>query len=120
VQSVQQIPARDGCLMSRRWSVFMVRAHYEIQRLSEDFITGSAYRSARPLLAVLRAAGTLIPAIVDVGLRHRFRDPVGWQCMDKLVELMGPIHAALIAEAGVCAGRGLRCTFLVANAFYTG
>lgn len=112
----------DGALEERFVDGVLVRAHAELQRLSEEF--AQAARAARLLAPVLRAvrrAGARAPLrIVDVGagLGYVVR-ALSIAGLGDDVELVGcDYNARLVACAqAVAREEGLRCEFRVANAF---
>lgn len=102
----------------------LVRAHCEMQRVSEEFQHGPRVAALlRPLLDAIRGAGHVDGplAVVDIGCGTGF--VVRWlaACADlgPDVRLLGvDFNPALIAEATRLAeGEGLDCRFVVRNAF---
>lgn len=116
-------PHAAGRLDDRFVDGVLIRAHLELQRLSEEFQQGArVQRLLLPLLQALRASGVRPPyKIVDVGcglgyvvrwLAHSGglgEDAVLWGC---------DYNATLIERASALAKReSLPCSFAVANAF---
>lgn len=114
---------RDGALDPDDVDRVLRIAHYELQQMSEEFYHGQrVYEFLRPLLTALRAAGeTARLRVVDVGCGIGY--VVRWLAarteLASEVELIGAdYHTALVEEARRLAEQeGLRCAFVVANAF---
>lgn len=116
-------PHANGLLDERFVDGVLVRAHLELQRLSEEFQQGArVQRLLLPLLQALRASGVRPPyKIVDVGCGLGY--VVRWLAhsggLGEDVTLLGcDYNATLIERASVLARReSLPCSFVVANAF---
>jgi 2-polyprenyl-3-methyl-5-hydroxy-6-metoxy-1,4-benzoquinol methylase len=120
---VARWPARDGRLIDEFVDGVLLRAHHQLQRLSEEFRQGErTCRLLSPLLAVLRAAGVPRPyRVVDVGcgLGYVVRWLAAHGELGPDVELIGcDYNATLIHRArALSEAESLRCRFEVANAF---
>jgi SAM-dependent methyltransferase len=116
-------PHADGVLEDRFVDGVLLRAHLELQRLSEEFQQGArVQRLLAPLLQALRASGVRPPyRVVDVGcgLGYVVRWLASSGQLGDDVELRGcDYNAALIERASALAKReSLRCSLIVANAF---
>ena len=122
-QIAAALPTRHGVLEDVAIDALLLRAHTELQRLSEEFMQGARVRRLLgPLCAALRAVGVARPIrVVDVGcgLGYVIRWLAAHGELGDDVELIGcDYNAALIAGArAATAEEQLRCTFVVANAF---
>jgi SAM-dependent methyltransferase len=120
---IEQIPARDDLLDPAAVDRLLIAAHYELQRMSEEFQHGQRVAEIlRPLLLVLRQGGVRPPIrIVDIGCGTGFI--VRWLAAHRTLgpdlELVGAdYNVALVEEARrLAAAEGLPCAFVVANAF---
>jgi SAM-dependent methyltransferase len=118
-----RLPAHDDVLDEREVDALLIRAHAELQRLSEEFGQGERVRAVLlPLVSALRASGAPRPIrIVDVGCGLGF--VVRWLAarggLGPDVELIGCDYNRALVEAADRAAQeeGLPCRFLVANAF---
>lgn len=118
-----KLPATEDVLDPDEVDALLLRAHAELQRLSEEMQQGERVRRVlRPILDTLRAAGAPRPLrVVDVGCGPGF--VVRWLAargaLGNDVELCGCDYNRSFVEAAAGAAReeGLRCRFLVANAF---
>lgn len=123
VRVVSPWPHRDGILDAGFVDGVLLRAHHELQRLSEEFRQGERMRGLlAPLLDVLRAAGAPGPyRVVDVGcgLGYVVRWLAAHGNLGADVELVGcDYNAPFIRFASALAAEeGLACRFVVANAF---
>lgn len=112
-----------GVLVGDEVDARIVRAHSEIQRLSEEFQQGRrVLRLLKPLTAALRETGVAPPyRFVDVGCGPGFM--VRWLSafgdLGDDVELIGADYNAALVERArrLAAAEGLKCRFEVANAF---
>lgn len=119
-------PHAGGLLDDRFVDGVLVRAHLELQRLSEEFQQGArVHRLLVPLLQALRASGVRPPyKVVDVGCGLGY--VVRWLAhsggLGDDVTLWGcDYNATLIERASALATQeSLRCSFVVANAFRLG
>jgi SAM-dependent methyltransferase len=117
------LPARDDVLEADEVDALLLRAHAELQRLSEEMRQGHRVRMVlAPVLDTLRERGAPRPLrVVDVGCGPGF--VVRWLAargaLGDDVELVGCDYNRAFVEAAGAAAReeGLRCRFLVANAF---
>jgi SAM-dependent methyltransferase len=119
---VEQMAERDGVLDPAAVDQLLINAHREIQRLSEEFEHGQrVMEMVEPLLHAVRSAKVAAPLrLVDVGCGSGF--VIRWLAAHAPwtdVELIGAdYNVALVNEAKRLAGlEGLRCRFIVANAF---
>jgi 2-polyprenyl-3-methyl-5-hydroxy-6-metoxy-1,4-benzoquinol methylase len=121
---VRALPAlADGTLDPEAVDAMLLRAHAEIQRLSEEFLQARRLHDLlAPLVATMRREGVPAPyRIVDVGCGTGFA--LRWLAMHgglgDDVELVGAdYNVALIERARrLAAAEGLACSFQVANAF---
>lgn len=121
---VGNLPALDGILDPDFADALLVRAHCEMQRISEEFQHGRRVAELlNPLMRALRDdgfEGTV--RIVDIGCGTGF--VVRWLTAkaaldDRDFELLGvDYHPALVKEAQRLAqAESLSCNFIVANAF---
>jgi SAM-dependent methyltransferase len=113
----------DGMLDARAVDSLLVEAHYEMQRISEEFEHGQRVTELlRPVLSALRQAGVAPPyQIVDIGcgIGYVVRYLAARGQLGADVRLLGvDFNPALTGEATRLAEmEGLDCTFRVANAF---
>ena len=120
---VARWPHADGVLDARFVDGVLLRAHHELQRLSEEFRQGERMRSLLvPLLDTLRRERVPGPyRIVDVGcgLGYVIRWLAAHGALGDDTRLIGcDYNAPFIAFATrLAAEEGLRCEFAVANAF---
>ena len=119
---VASMPAIDGVLDPMAVDAVLLRAHRELQRLSEEFQQGLRVRELLvPTIAMLRARGVSPIRIVDVGcgLGYLVRWLAARGELGDDVELVGcDYNAALLGEAKRLAElEQLRCRFVVGNAF---
>jgi SAM-dependent methyltransferase len=120
---VERMPDRDGLLEPDFVDALLVRAHTELQRLSEELEHGRRVAELlRPLLSALRENGAGRPLrVVDVGCGTGY--VLRWLAakgeLGDDVELIGAdYNPALVAEATRLAElERLRVTFVTANAF---
>lgn len=116
-----QIPAVDDVLDSDAVDLMLLRAHSEIQRLSEEFSQGERVRRLlRPIVEALWARGVRPVRIADVGCGIGY--VVRWMAKhwpDPDIEWLGfDYNAALIGAAQALARHEeLSCDFIVGNAF---
>jgi SAM-dependent methyltransferase len=120
---VARWPERDGHLIDAFVDGVLLRAHHQLQRLSEEFRQGErTQRLLSPLLSALRAAEVPPPyRVVDVGcgLGYVVRWLAAHGGLGADVELLGcDYNATLIRRARALAeAENLRCRFEVENAF---
>lgn len=120
---VERLPGRDGQLDPGAVDALLIRAHTELQRLSEEFEHGRRVAELlRPLLAALRHEGHAPPlrvADVGCGIGYVVRWLAALGQLGTDVELTGAdYNAALVAEARRLAEQErLPATFVTANAF---
>lgn len=118
---LRRLPERGGVLDPDAIDALLVRAHCELQRLSEEFQQGRRVLGLlRPLVDALHASGIRPVRIVDLGCGLGF--VIRWLAASGElhdVELVGcDYNAALIAvAAATAAAEGLPCRFAVGNAF---
>ncbi len=120
---VRAIAERDGFLDPAAVDELLITAHYELQRLSEEFDHGRRVAElVSGLLQAIRASGTKPPLrVVDIGCGTGF--VVRWLAafgnLGQDVELIGAdYNLALLAEARrLAAAENLDCRFIAANAF---
>lgn len=116
-------PAEHGVLDRHFVDGVLLRSHLEMQRLSEEFQQGARMaRLLRPMIDALGAQGVPRPyRVVDVGagLGYVTRWLAATNALGEGVELIGcDYNAALVGAATRLARReGLRCRFLLKNAF---
>lgn len=118
-----KLPARGDVLDPDEMDALLVRAHAELQRLSEEMRHGERVRTVlAPILDALRSAGETRPfRVVDVGCGPGF--VVRWLAakgdLGDDVELVGCDYNRSLVRAATDAANAehLRCRFLVANAF---
>jgi 2-polyprenyl-3-methyl-5-hydroxy-6-metoxy-1,4-benzoquinol methylase len=123
VRIVERIPERDGILDPTAVDKILITSHCEMQRMSEEFQHGRRVAELlKPILNALREGGVPKPIrIVDIGCGTGF--VIRWLAANGSlgddVELTGvDFNVALIAEATrLAAIEGLRCEFVVGNAF---
>jgi SAM-dependent methyltransferase len=120
---VAALPAREGILDQASCEAILVRAHIELQRLSEELLQADRMRLVLvPLLAALRDAGVAPPLrVVDVGcgLGYVVRALAAHGRLGRDVELIGcDMNPALIgAGQRLAEEESLACELRVANAF---
>jgi SAM-dependent methyltransferase len=120
---VDRLPERDGVLHPEAVDALLVRAHTELQRLSEELEHGRRVAELlRPLLSALRQGGVSGPLrVVDVGcgLGYVLRWLSACGGLGADTELLGAdYNPALVAEARRLAGQEhLQVAFVTANAF---
>lgn len=120
---VARLPAADGILDAAVCDGVLLRAHTELQRLSEEFLQADrARRLLMPLLRTLRRAGVPPPyRIVDVGcgLGYLVRALAAHGRLGRDVELIGcDMNRSLVEQAQrLSEEESLTCDFRVANAF---
>jgi SAM-dependent methyltransferase len=123
VRIVERIGAdADGNLDPGEVDGILLRAHAEIQRLSEEFLQARRLHDLlAPMISALRRSGVEPPyRVVDIGCGTGFA--LRWLAMfgelGDDVELIGAdYNAALVDEArGLARAEGLRCRFEVKNA----
>lgn len=120
---VRNLPEVEGVLDPDAIDELFVRVHTELQRLHEEFLHGRRLLALlKPLVAALRRSSLEPPyRFVDVGCGSGFS--ARWLAkrggLGDDVELVGcDYNAALIAAARRAAeAEGLRCEFVVGNAF---
>lgn len=122
---VSSLPARDGILDADHCNALLLRAHIELQRLSEEFLQVDRLRAILlPVVRVLRNHGSTEIRIVDVGcgLGYLVRALTAHGRLGRDVQLHGcDFNAALIAAARKLADEeSLGCEFSQANAFELG
>jgi SAM-dependent methyltransferase len=123
VRVVAPWPHRGGVLDARFVDAVLLRAHHELQRLSEEFRQGERMRGlVAPLLSVLRGAGVPGPyRVVDVGcgLGYVVRWLAAHGGLGADVELVGCDYNAPFVRfaSALAAEERLGCSFVVANAF---
>jgi len=119
----EKLPAKDDVLDPDEMDALLVRAHAELQRLSEELRQAERMRVVLvPILEALRASGAPRPLrVVDVGCGPGY--VVRWLAargeLGDDVELVGCDYNRALVNAGAKAADSeqLRCRFLVANAF---
>jgi SAM-dependent methyltransferase len=124
VRIVEQIPERDGVLDAEAVDRLLIKAHCEMQRISEEFQHGQRVAELlRPLLDALRDGGVERPIrVVDIGCGTGFivRWLTAHAALGPDVELLGAdYNTALVHEAQrLAALENLPCSFVTANAFH--
>ena len=123
-QIVATLPVGDdGMLDNGEIDALLLRAHAEIQRLSEEFLQARRLHDLlAPLIGTLRSEGVAPPyRVVDVGCGTGFA--IRWLAMHGAlgddVELIGADYNVALVEAArkLAEAEQLRCRFEVANAF---
>jgi SAM-dependent methyltransferase len=120
---VARLPAMDGVLDRAHCDALLLRAHTEMQRLSEEFLQADRVRLLlEPMLAALRASGRRGPfRVLDVGcgLGYVVRALAASGGLGRDVELCGcDLNGALVARAEELArAERLDCRFVQGNAF---
>ena len=124
MRAVRALPAKDGMLDEREIDALLIRVHWEMQRLAEEFYHGRrTWELLRCVIAGIRQAGirdTLRIADVGCGIGYTTRWLAAKIPLAKhRIELVGmDLNSALVAEANrLAAAEGLRCTFLQRDAF---
>lgn len=116
-------PAVDGVLDRAHCDAVLLRAHVEMQRLSEEFLQGDRMRLLlEPMLAALRASGARGPyRVLDIGcgLGYVVRALAASGGLGRDVELLGcDLNHALVDRAEALAREErLDCRFVQGNAF---
>jgi 2-polyprenyl-3-methyl-5-hydroxy-6-metoxy-1,4-benzoquinol methylase len=124
MRAVEQLPEREGILDEREIDRHLLKVHWEMQRLAEEFYHGSrVWELLRAVIASIREAGVRETIrIVDVGCGIGYvirwlaaNIPLG----DYRIELAGmDLNSTLINEANRLAGtEQLPCRFLHGDAF---
>ncbi|MCK6547989.1 class I SAM-dependent methyltransferase [Myxococcota bacterium] len=117
------IPTRAGVVDRDAADAILLRAHMELQRLSEEFLQGDRLRLlVEPVIDALRAAGVSPPyRVVDVGCGLGFcvRTLAATGGLGPDVELVGCDYNRALVDAAAQLAREehLACRFLCANAF---
>jgi len=120
---VAQLPASDGVLDPATCDQILLRAHTELQRLSEEFLQADRTQLLlKPMLDTLRGAGVTAPyRVVDVGCGLGFlvRALAAHGRLGRDVQLMGcDMNVALVERARALADEeALTCDFRTTNAF---
>ncbi len=120
---VARLPARGACLDPDAVDATLLRAHGELQRLSEEFQQGPRVLSLlEPLIAVIRARNHGSPIqVVDIGCGLGFI--IRWLAAsgslgDDVVLLGCDFNRTFVAQAtALAAAEHLDCSFVVGNAF---
>jgi SAM-dependent methyltransferase len=120
---VRSLPDADGILDNGAVDTGLVQAHYEMQRIAEEFEHGQRVTELlRSVLSALRRAGVPPPyKVVDIGcgIGYVVRYLAARGHLGGDVTLLGAdFNPALVAEARrLAAQEGLECAFAVADAF---
>ena len=124
IRAVEGLPERDGWLDEQEIDRLLVRTHWEMQRLGEEFYHGPrVYELLRAVIAAIREGGFEGQLkVVDVGCGIGY--DIRWlaartELAKKGVELTGfDLNSALIHEANrLSAAEQLPCRFLHGDAF---
>ena len=124
VRAVQELPAQDGVLEAREIDRLLVRIHWEMQRLGEEFYHGPRVHAAvSAMIATIRAGGHSGPlCVVDIGCGIGYT--LRWlaartSLASQGVELLGvDLNSALIHEANRLSRlENLPCHFVQGDAF---
>jgi SAM-dependent methyltransferase len=124
IRAVEGLPERDGWLDEKEIDRLLVRTHWEMQRLGEEFYHGPrVYELLRAVIAAIRNGGFEGDLkVVDVGCGIGY--DIRWlaartELAKKGVELAGfDLNSALIHEANrLSAAERLPCRFLHGDAF---
>ena len=124
IRAVKGLPERDGWLDEKEIDRLLVRTHWEMQRLGEEFYHGPrVYELLRAVIAAIRNGGFEGDLkVVDVGCGIGY--DIRWlaartELAKKGVELTGfDLNSALIHEANrLSAAEQLPCRFLHGDAF---
>jgi SAM-dependent methyltransferase len=124
IRAVEGLPERDGWLDEKEIDRLLVRTHWEMQRLGEEFYHGPrVYELLRAVIAAVRNGGFEGELkVVDVGCGIGY--DIRWlaartELVKKGVELAGfDLNSALIHEANrLSAAEQLPCRFLHGDAF---
>jgi SAM-dependent methyltransferase len=120
---VRSLPEIGGVLDEQSVDDRLVQAHFEMQRIAEEFEHGQRVTELlRPVLAALRQYGVPSPfRVVDIGcgIGYVVRYLAARGRLGADVTLLGvDFNPALVTEARrLAAVEGLDCAFAVANAF---
>jgi SAM-dependent methyltransferase len=123
VRLVARWPHAGGLLDARFVDGVLLRAHLELQRLSEEFRQGERVREVlRPIIEALRAEGVPAPyRVVDVGcgLGYVVRWLARYGELGPDTRLLGCDYNAsfVLRAARFAAEERLPCAFVVGNAF---
>ena len=124
IRAVEGLPERDGWLDEKEIDRLLVRTHWEMQRLGEEFYHGPrVYELLRAVIAAIRKGGFEGELkVVDVGCGIGY--DIRWlaartELAKKGVQLTGfDLNSALIHEANrLSAAEQLPCRFLHGDAF---
>lgn len=123
-QAVEALPAHDGILDDRAIDWLLIRTHWEMQRLAEEFYHGHrVWDLVRRVVAAIRESGcTETLRIVDVGCGTGYTSR--WLAAhvplaEYRIEIVGmDLNSALIREAArLAALEKLNCHFFHGDAF---
>jgi SAM-dependent methyltransferase len=121
---ISRIPERGGCLDSVAVDRLLIKVHWEMQRLAEEFHHGARILELlRMVIAAIRSEGSAEPLrIVDVGcgIGYAIRWLAAKGCLaEQGIELTGvDLNSTLIAEANRLARlENLSCRFYHGDAF---
>lgn len=120
---VEGLPVNDGVLDRDACDAALLRAHGELQQLSEEFLQGDRVRLLlEPMVDALRATGVPGPyRVVDVGCGLGFvvRMLAATGGLGPDVELVGCDYNRALVEAAarLAKDENLSCSFRCANAF---
>lgn len=124
MKAVQALAEKDGVLDEREIDALLIRVHWEMQRLAEEFYHGQrTWELLRCVTAAIRATGvggTLRIADVGCGIGYTTRWLAANIPLDEYgLELTGvDLNSALIAEANrLAAAEELPCKFFQRDAF---
>jgi SAM-dependent methyltransferase len=124
IRAVKGLPERDGLLDEKEIDRLLVRTHWEMQRLGEEFYHGPrVYELLRAVIGAIRSGGLKGDLkVVDVGCGIGY--DIRWlaartELAKQGVELTGfDLNSALIHEANrLAAAERLPCRFLQGDAF---
>lgn len=124
LRAVRALPEKDGVLEEREIDALLLRIHWEMQRLSEEFYHGRrTWELLRCVVGAIRGAGVRGRLrIADVGCGTGYttrwlaaRIPLAEQNL----ELVGlDLNSTLVAEANrLAVAEGLACKFVHGDAF---